>query len=68
MPRPLPIEARIERAKASVERAKQQYEEAKNYLLKLKEEQKEADREKIMNAISKSNRSLEEILDFIAGE
>ena len=66
--RALDINIRIERQEKKIWQLSQQLEEAKEQYDKLLKEKKKEDAKKLVEAYSKSKRSLEEVLDFMKGK
>ena len=62
------IEEKIERQKEAVSKAKDKYEAALNELEKLMSRRDEMRRKELMEAFMKSDRTYDEIMDFLAGD
>ncbi len=60
------IDEKIERAKLKVSKAKDRYDEALSELKNLMEEKKKLQSKELMDAIDKSNRTYEEIMEFLS--
>ena len=60
------IDEKIERAKLKVSKAKDRYDEALSELKNLMEEKKKIQSKELMDAIDKSNRTYEEIMEFLS--
>jgi formiminotetrahydrofolate cyclodeaminase len=60
------IDEKIERAKLKVSKAKDRYDEALSELKNLMEEKKKIQSKELMDAINKSNRTYEEIMEFLS--
>lgn len=65
--RKIDIEERIERAKAEVTKAKNKYDDAVEALEKLMTRREEMRKKELMDAFSSSNRSFEEIMEYLKG-
>lgn len=63
--RKIDIEEKIQHQKEIVSKIKERYDEAVAQLEKLMTKRQEMQRKELMEAISKSNRSIEEILAFL---
>ena len=61
------IEDRINKAEAVVIKAKEKYEAALEDLNRLVKKKKEMESKELMRAYEKSDRSLEEVLEFLGG-
>jgi antitoxin component HigA of HigAB toxin-antitoxin module len=61
------IEDRINKAEAVVIKAKEKYEAALEDLNRLVKKKKEMESKELMRAYEKSERSLEEVLEFLGG-
>ncbi len=61
----IPIDEKIERAKLKVSKAKDRYDEALSELKNLMEEKRKLQSKELMDAIDKSNRTYEEIMEFL---
>ena len=61
------IEDRINKAEAVVIKAKEKYEAALEDLNRLVKKKKEMESKELMHAYEKSERSLEEVLEFLGG-
>ena len=66
--RTISIDEKIERAKLKVSKAKDRYDEALSELKNLMEEKKKLQSKELMDAINKSNRTYEEIMEFLSTE
>ena len=66
--RTISIDEKIERAKLKVSKAKDRYDEAVSELKNLMEEKKKLQSKELMDAIDKSNRTYEEIMEFLSTE
>ena len=64
----LDIKIRLERQEKKILQLTKQLEEAKDQYEVLLEEQKEEDKKKLFEAYKKSNRSLDEVIDFMKGK
>ena len=64
--RTISIDEKIERAKLKVSKAKDSYDEALSELKNLMEEKKKIQSKELMDAIDKSNRTYEEIMEFLS--
>ena len=62
------IEEKIEKQKEAVSKAKDKYEAALNELEKLMSRRDEMRRKELMEAFMKSDRTYDEIMDFLAGD
>ena len=62
------IEEKIERQKEAVSKAKDKYEAALNELEKLMSRRDEMRRKELMEAFMKSDRTYDEIMEFLAGD
>ena len=60
------IDEKIERAKLKVSKSKDRYDEALSELKNLMEEKKKIQSKELMDAIDKSNRTYEEIMEFLS--
>ena len=64
--RTISIDEKIERAKLKVSKAKDRYDEALSELKNPMEEKKKIQSKELMDAIDKSNRTYEEIIEFLS--
>lgn len=68
MARTVDIDAKIEQQEQKILKLKAQLEDAQVEYDKLVEKKKEADMKKILDAYTKSKRSMEEVIDFLKGK
>ena len=68
MARTVDIDARIEQQEQKILKLKAQLEDAQVEYDRLVEKKKEADMKKILDAYTKSKRSMEEVIDFLKGK
>ncbi len=68
MARTVGIDAKIEQQEQKILKLKAQLEDAQVEYDKLVEKKKEADMKKILDAYTKSKRSMEEVIDFLKGK
>ncbi|MCR5108274.1 MAG: hypothetical protein K6B28_08940 [Lachnospiraceae bacterium] len=68
MARTVDIDVKLERQEKKILKLRMQLDEAQDEYDKLMEEKKEADKQKILVAYSKSKRSLDEVIDFLKGK
>ena len=66
--RQLDIKVRLERQEKKILKLSAELEAAKDEYEKLLQEQKEADKKKLLDAYQKSKRSLDEVLEFMKGK
>ena len=68
MARTVDIDAKIEQQEQKILKLKAQLEDAQVEYDRLVEKKKEADMKKILDAYTKSKRSMEEVIDFLKGK
>ena len=68
MARTVDIDARIEQQEQKILKLKAQLEDAQVEYDRLVEKKKEAEKKKILDAYTKSKRSMEEVIDFLKGK
>lgn len=66
--RAIKIDEKIKRAEAAVIKAKDKYDSAVNELKELQEKKKELQSKQLLEAFSESNRSYEEVIEFLRSE
>ena len=66
--RQLDIKVKLERQEKKILKLSAELEAAKDEYEKLLQEQKEADKKKLLDAYQKSKRSLDEVLEFMKGK
>lgn len=62
------IKIRIQRQEKKIIKLTEELEKAKDLYEELLQEQREADKQKLFEAYEKSNRSFDEIIDFMKGK